>query len=206
MNGKKKVQIYELLYRISNGMVNQTQIAKELGVSKQAVNKRIKRLINSSLIAVKSNGSFELTDKGRFYLNSVSNILQHVPDIESYLAHFDVAIESLLNMGKSKVEGMNEYKLHEVLWTKCGALQTFLMWIIAIAFELMLGIEKVDDVEKVRKYIERRLNRIWHNQLKPLLLRIALLMLTLEEKEWKLLRFTFFNLYHYISKLMPTFC
>jgi predicted transcriptional regulator len=92
MNGKKKVQIYELLYRISNGMVNQTQIAKELGVSKQAVNKRIKRLINSSLIAVKSNGSFELIDKGRFYLNSVSNILQHVPDIESYLAHFDVAI------------------------------------------------------------------------------------------------------------------
>jgi biotin operon repressor len=204
MNGKRKVEICELFRRLSNGMVNQTQLAKELGVTKQAINKRIKKLIASGLIVVKSDGSFEFTEKGRFYLNNVCSVLQHVPDIESYLTHFDNVIENLLSIDKGGVKDVNEYKLYEIWQTKCSALQTLLMWIIAIAFELSLGIE-VNDVEKVRKHLEKRLDKIWRNQLKPLLLRIALLMLTFGDYEWKLLGFTFLNFYHHTANLCLLF-
>lgn len=199
------MEICELFRRLSNGTVTQTQLAKELGVTKQAINKQIKKLIASGLIVVKSDGSFEFTEKGRFYLNNICSVLQHVPNIESYLTYFDNVIESLLSIDKGRVEDMNEYELCEIWYTRCGTLHTFLMWIIAIAFELSLGIGEVGDVEKVRKRLEKRLDKIWRNQLKPLLLLIALLMLTFGDYEWKLLGFTFLNFYHYTANLCLLF-
>jgi len=180
---------------IKNGTVNMSEIARRLGVSKQAVSKQVKELEASEIIKRRPDGGFELTKKGKVWLHLANPMSDFYRDeeFEAYIRNLDEWINSLLTT-KGR-DALSEVEVVQRARYVCSAFAYFLLWLLAKILEATIGIERVDDVGKVMRLLEKRLSAALDKYMKPLLSRMAMILLALRSCEWKLAEHMYYIFY-----------
>lgn len=166
----------DVLRELSTGGVNLAEIARKYGVSRQAVLKHVKRLVEKGLVVKTSEGKYELSERGRALLEYAPRIKRE--DVDYIIELLDKGIDYFLSSrGKTINEDLGGYF---VLY----ALHSFISVAIAVAASASLEINE--------KYVDESLESLWREWLKPILGRLVAIMLVSREIEWEVIK-AFFN-------------
>jgi predicted transcriptional regulator len=204
MKRKARLKALELLHELSmmsTKHVNLSQIAREYGVSRQYIHRLIKNLVEKGFV-VKTGEGYKLSEKGLWLISNAPEEYKEyklevyklkIYKLENILQYYDNIIARLLK-SEEKIE---EIDYEEIKWTRDHAMTTFLIWLITFCLEAVLeaNIEHIDDIERLKTQIEKKLDKLWNDKYKALAVRLAILMLTYREDEWKLIEALLYFIY-----------
>jgi predicted transcriptional regulator len=166
----------DVLRELSTDGVNLTKIARKYGVSKQAVLKHVKRLVEKGLIVKSRMGQYELSDKGRSLLEYAPRV--KVEDLNNMIEWLDKGIDYFLSRSEQNTsEGLGSYFVFY-------ALHSFIVMGIASVANASLEVNE--------KNVNEKLEVLWRDWLKPILWRLVGIMLASSEVEWEVIE-AFFN-------------
>ena len=166
----------DILRELSTGEVNLAEIAKNYGVSKQAVFKHVMRLVKKGLVVKSSSGRYVLSDRGRALLEYAPRT--RVEDVDSIMETLDGGIDYFMSGGDKATS--EDLKKHFIFYT----LHTLTVMSIAAAANASLEVNE--------KNVEDRLEALWRDWFKPILARLVAVMLLSSEAEWRIIE-AFFN-------------
>jgi len=191
MKRKARLKALELLHELSmmsTKYVNLSQIARKYEVSRQYIHRLTKNLVEKGFV-VKTREGYKLSEKGLWLISNAPKDYK----LEEYFTAYDNIIARLLKY-EEKIE---EIDYEEIKWTRDQAMTTFLIWLITFCLEAVLeaNIEHIDNIERLKTQIEKKLDKLWNDKYKALAVRLAILMLTFREDEWKLIEALLYFIY-----------
>jgi biotin operon repressor len=166
----------DILRELSTSKVTLTEIAKKYGVSRQAVFKRVKILVEKGLVVKSPEGYYTLSDKGRAHLEYATRT--GVENVDHIVEVLDKGIDYIMS-GSDKATS-EDLKKHFIFYT----LHTLAVMSILAAANASL--------EVYEKNVEDRLEALWRDWFKPILARLVAIMLLSSEDEWRIIE-AFFN-------------
>ncbi len=167
------VKILELL---SSGSGNQSSIAREFHVSKQAINKRVKALEKRGLVMKVGRGKYVLTPEGKAYLENIKRL-----GVETGFDVIDLiekAVDKVIELRRKGVESDLEAHLIDYAVS------------ILITHTILYAVEASKLIKKPN--IVKELNKFWEKELRLITLGFIEVLFALSDKGWDRLR-QFFN-------------